>query len=114
MSEKNKGDKSLRQEAVNNGGNTLSALFALMGVIALSVGLMMLFINQNYMIIRQETQLGLWYGAMIFTFISLVFNIVSMVFSSKEFANHIISRDRLFIHISLLIFSFFMFLAATA
>jgi len=114
MNDKNKDDKSLIEETVNNGGNTLSALFALMGVIALSAGLMMLFINHNYMIIRQETQLGLWYGAMIFTFISLLLNIVSMVFSSKEFANHFISRDRLFIHISLLIFSFFMFLAVTA
>jgi len=114
MSDKNMNDKSLGEEAVNTRGNTLSALFALMGAITLSVGLMMLFINHNYMIIEQSTQVGLWYGAIIFTLVSLVLNIVSMVLSSKEFANNFISRDRLYIHISLLVFSFFMFLAATA
>ena len=113
MNDMNNDNNTFRYEPQNKKGNTLSALFALIGFIALSAGLMMYTVLIIYIGIDTYSinELYPWYyGSLIFIFIALSLNIVSMVLSTMEFNKNIISRDRVFFHIAILTFNFFMLL----
>jgi len=106
-------------ESKKNNVNTLSGIFAFVGFIALSIGLMIeLHYLELFIYYGLVEELGenlstfdAWYIVKwLSLFIAIAFNIVSLVLAIIDFNKKVISRDRLFVHISLLIFNFFLFI----